>query len=168
MSLPATRFALSDVGPAGEQGPHSAARADAQVHRLPQGRQPAHREIRSANVQGVQCRDLQTLSTATAASPNAPPYDRGTRQCSIPSRRTPDFVLAPARSVTATAVSAALQFVARLDRASLEAGSAPGNPQSLLPPRSGRARGRQRLLRSLATPESDSTKTTLHYLSRCV
>ena len=169
MSLPATWFALSHVGTAGGQGPDPAACADPQVDRLLWGRQLAHREVCPSDVQSVQRRDLPALPRTTAASSSAPSlYDRGARQCSLSSRRAPGSIPAPPCSTPETAISAALQSAARLDRERLEADSALGNSQSLLRHARRGARGRQRVLRSLAWAESCLATTMLHYLRRRV
>jgi len=169
MPLPATWFAMSDVGAARRQGSDSAARADTQVHCLLWRGQSAHRQVRPADVRGLQCRDVQTVSRAVAASSNpGPSHDHCARQCSLPSCRPFGSVPAQACSRTATAVFAALQPAARPDRARLEADSPIGNSQPLLPDTPAGGRGSQRMLQSLAAAEFCLATTMLHYLRRHV
>jgi hypothetical protein len=169
MPLPATWLALPHVGPAGDQGPDPAARTDPQVHRLLRRGQPQYRTARAHDVQGLQRRDLPALSQAAAAPSNAPPpHDSRARQRSLPSRRDPQAIPAPAGAVSATALSTTLQPAARLDRACLEAYSAPGDSQQILRHTRRSAPGRQHLLRSVVSTACSIATPMLHYLRRCV
>ena len=169
MSLPTTRFALPDVGTAGDQGPDLAACTDPQIDRLLRRSQPAHRAVRTHDVQGVQCDYVQALSRTTAATSGAPSsHDRGARQRPLPPRRTPGSVPAATCPTPAAFVSATLQPATRLDRACLEADSASGDTQPLLPYARRCSQSCQRLLQSLAPAEPNIVPTMLHYLSRHV
>ena len=169
MPLPATRLALPDVGPTGDQGPDLAACTDTQIDRLLRRGQPADRAVRAHDVQSVQRGYVPALSRATAATSSAPaPHDRGARQRPLSSRRTAGSVPATTRRTCAADVSATLQSAARLDRTRLETDSASGDTQSLLRNTRRCSQSRQRLLQPLAPAESDSVSTMLHYLSRCV
>ena len=102
-------------------------------------------------------------------------YRRGRRRMIVvldnrplSSRRAAEALPAAARQTAATAVPAALQPPARLDRAGLEAGSASGHSQPLLPDTRRGRQGRERLLRSLASAKSSAKKAMLHYLRRRV
>jgi hypothetical protein len=169
MPLPAARLPLPYVGTAGNQRSHPAARVDPQVRGLLRCGQSDHRPVRTHDVHRLQCRDLPGLPQATAASSKPrPSHDPRTRQRPLSPRHTPGSVSTSARSTPAGTVSAALQSATRPDRASLETGSPPRNPQSLLRYALRSARGRGRLLQSLAWTESSTPKTMLHYLRRGV
>jgi hypothetical protein len=169
MSLPATWLPLSNVDTAGDQGPHPAACTDSQVRGLFRRSQPEHRSVRTHDVRRVQRRDLSRLPQATAASsPPRSPHDPRTRQCPLSSRRTRGPVPTPARSTPEATVSTTLQSATRSDRASVETRPALSHAQSLLRHPPGSASGRRYLLQSLASTESSTAKTMLHYLRRCV
>jgi hypothetical protein len=169
MSLPTTRFALSHVGTARNQGPHLAACADPQVRGLFWRRQFGHRSVHTDDVPNLQRRDFPHFPRATAAPTNArTPNDRGARQCPLSSRETPGRLSSSPCPTVAPAFPAALQPATRSDRTSVEADSAPRNSQPLLRDASRRTEGRQRLLRSLAQAQQGAASTMLHYLRRCV
>ena len=169
MSFPATRFALPHVGTAGNQGPSLAARLDPKVHCLFRCRQFAHGSVHPHDVHDLQRRNLPELSQAAAAPKEArTAHDPGTRQRPLPSRLTPGRVSTPPCSKSAVAVSTTLQPSTCPDRASLEAGPAPGNPQPLLCNASRSAQSRQFLLQPLAPTEQRLAPSMLHYLRRCV
>jgi len=169
MSLSATRFPLSHVGTAGNQGPDPAARADPQVGGLLWGSQSGYRPVRTNDVPDLQRCDVPNLPPATAAPTHAQaPHDRRAPQRSLSSRKTPHQLPSSPCSTVAPAVSAALQPATGSDRAGLEADSAPCYSQSLLRHTGRSAEGRQRLLQSLAQAQHGTTSTMLHYLRRCV
>src|SRR5438874_1650897 len=163
MSLPATRFALSNVGATGNQGPHLAARADPKVRGLLRRRQFGHRSVRTHDVRDLQRRDVPALSQAAAAPKDLrTTHDPGARQRPLSSRTTPGHVFAPPCSRSATAVSTALQPATGPDRASLETGPAPGDAQPLLRNASRSAQSGHRLLQSLAPTEQSVAPPMLH------
>jgi len=169
MSLPAARFALSYVGPPGNQGPHLAACTDPQIRGLLRRRQLAHRSVRAHDVSDLQRRHFPGFPQATAAPTNPwTPNDRRTRQCPLSSRATPGPIPASSCPAPATAVPAALQPATCPDRAGLETDPAPRDAQPLLRNASRRAEGRQCLLRSLAPIEQRVASSMLHYLRHCV
>jgi hypothetical protein len=169
MSLPATRFALSHVGTAGNQGPHLAARLDPKVRGLFRCRQFDHRSVRTHDVRDLQRRNVPELSQAAAAPKDLrTTHDPCTRQRPLSSRLTPGHIFAPPRSRSAAAVSASIHPATCPDRASLETGPALGHAQPLLRNASRSAQSRQRLLRSLAPTEQSVAPLMLHYLRRCV
>ena len=169
MSLPATRFALSHVGTAGNQGPCLAARLDSKVYCLFRCRQFDHRSVHTHDVHDLQRRHLPELSQAVAAPKEArAAHDPDTRQRPLPSRITPGRVSAPPCSRSKATVSAALQSATGPDRASLEADPAPGDSQPLLCDAYRSAQSRQRLLRPLAPTKQSTAPPMRHYLRRCV
>ena len=169
MSFPATRFSLPHVGAARNQGPDSAACADSQIDILLWGGQPGYRTVHTNDVPHLQRGDLQDFPAASFASADArTPHDRRARQCPISPRKTPRRLPAAPRSIATPAVPAALQPATGSNRASVEAGSAPGHSQSLLRHVARSARSRQRLLRSLAPAQQSAASTMLHYLRHCV
>lgn len=70
MSLPATRFALSHVGAAGNQRPHPAACADPQVRSLFRRRQLGHGPVCAHDVPHLQRRHFPELPQKAAAPAN--------------------------------------------------------------------------------------------------
>lgn len=169
MSLPATRFALSHVGTAGNQGPHLAACADPKVRGLFRCRQFGHRSVRTHDVPDLQRRNIPELSQAAAAPKDSrATHDPRTRQRPLSSCTPLGCILAPPCARSAATVSAALQPATCPDRASLETHPALGNAQPLLRNASRSAESRQRLLRSLAPTEPSAAPSMLHYLRRCV
>lgn len=167
--LPATRDQLPNVGTTGGQGSPSAACPDVPLHRLRRRGQSARRAIRPPHLRRNQRPDLPALpQTAAALSARPASHDRDARQCPLSSRRAAEALPAPARQRAATAVPAAPQPPACLDRSDLEAGSASGHPQPLLPNTRRCRQGGQRLLRSLASAQSGAEKAMLHYLRRRV
>jgi|SRR5271156_706951 len=169
MSLPATWFALPNVGTAGDQGPNSAPCADPQVRGLLRRRQFEKRPIHTHDVPDLQRRDIREFPQALAAPahPGAAHAPRA-RQRPLSSRQTPGSLPASSCPRSAAAVLAALQPAIGPDRASLEADPAPRDAQPLLrnAPRS--AQGGQRVLRPVAPTERRIETIMLHYLSRCV
>jgi len=118
MSLSATRFPLSHVGTAGNQGPDPAARADPQVGGLLWGSQSGYRPVRTNDVPDLQRCDVPNLPPATAAPTHAQaPHDRRAPQRSLSSRKTPHQLPSSPCSTVAPAVSAALQPATGSDRA---------------------------------------------------
>ena len=169
MSLPATRFALSHVGTAGNQGPRLAACADSKVGGLFWGRQFGHRAVRTDDVPYLQRRHIPDFPSAVAAPTNArAPHDRRARQRSLSSRKTPGRLSSSPRSTVAPAVPAALQPTTGSDRTSVEADPTPGYSQPLLRHLGRSPQSRQRLLRSLAPAQQRAASIMLHYLRRYV
>ena len=169
MSLPATRFALSHVGTAGNQGSDSAARIDPKVRGLFRRRQFDHGSVHTHDVHDLQRRNILEISQAAGAPKEArTAHDSGTRQCPLPRRTTPGRVSTPPCSGSAATVSAALQSATCPDRASLETDSALGNPQPLLCNASRGAQSHQFLLQPVAPAEQSTAPPMLHYLRRCV
>lgn len=163
MSLPATRFALSHVGTAGNQGPHLAACADPKIRGLFRRRQFDHRSVRTHDVPNLQRRNIPELSQAAAAPKDSrTTHDPRTRQRPLSSRTPLGRVFAPPCPGSTAAVSAAIQPATRPDRASLETHPAPSDAQPLLRNASRSAESRQRLLRSLAPPEQSVAPPMLH------
>lgn len=169
MSLPTTRFALPHVGAARNQGPDTAPCADPKVGGLLRGRQLGHRPVRANDVPDLQRRYLPDLPQATSSPANPwAPHDRRARQRSLSSRKAPGRLPSSSCSTTASAVPAALQPPTGSDRASMEAGPAPGHSQPLL-----RHAGRSTascpcVLRSLAQAKQGTASAMLHYLRRRV
>lgn len=169
MSLPATRFALSYVGTAGNQGSHLAACADPKVRGLFRCRQFDHRSVRTHDVPHLQRRNIPELPQADAASKESrTTHDPRARQRPLSSRTPLGRVFASPCSGSATAVSTALQSATCPDRASLETHPSLGDTQPLLRNPSRSAESCQRVLRSLAPTEQSAAPTMLHYLGRCV
>ena len=169
MPLPTTRFALSHVGTAGNQGPHFAACTDPKVRGLFRCGQFGQRSVRTHDVPDLQRCDFPDFPQAPLAPTNSrTPHDRRARQCPLPSRETPGRLSSSTCPTVASAFPAALQPATGFDRASVEADPAPGNSQPLLRNTSRRTKSRQRLLRSLAQAQQSTPSPMLHYLRRCV
>src|SRR6266478_2396697 len=169
MSLPAARFALPYVGPAGDQGPDPAPCTDPQVRGLFWCRQFEQRPIRAHDVPRLQRRNVSEFPPATAASANpGTAHAPRARQCPLPPRETPGSIPALSCPRSAAAVLAALQSTTGSHRASLEADSAPRDTQSLLRHAARGTQRGQRVLRPLAPTEYCIATIMLHYLSRCV
>src|SRR5215831_18084711 len=157
MSLSATRLALSQVGAPRGKRPDFAACSHPQVRRLLWRGQSAHRSVRAQDLQGLQCRNVPALPRAVAAVSNArPPHHPRARQRSLPSGGDPGPVPAPACCTLEATISSTLQSAARADRAGLETNSTLSNAQSLLPYTRRSAQSRQRLLQSVASPDTRS------------
>ena len=169
MPLPTAWHPVPDVGATRDQGSGATPCVHPQVGRLFRGRQFAHRQVHSLPVRHVQrghVRDLSEDATATSLPRHA--HGAGVRQCPVPPRRPPQVLAAKISRRAHPAVSAAVQSAAGSHRASLEAGSPPGNAQSVLCDLGRRADRRLHLLRSLESPQFGIAEIMRHNLRRHV
>lgn len=169
MPFPTTRHSQPYVGAARGQGPRGCPRTNSTLHRVLRGHVPPQRPIGHQSYAKVQCRHLCRFLTPhypIPTSKQAHGPDLG--QCSVSSCQNPYAVASQASEITHAAVSATLQPGTQSNRAGLETGTPPGNPQSILLSTRGSRRCRQGTLCIMGIPKFTTAPLMRHYLRRCV
>ncbi len=134
MPLPATWYALPNVGAAGVEGPGAIARAHTQVDGLLWSRQLAFRKICPFPERTIRCGDVRSVSEkALAASLTRHAHGDRAGQCTIPPCHFTGSAVAQIQESVDLAVSATVQPTIGSSRARVEAGTSLGDTQSVLP-----------------------------------